>query len=57
MLALLSFSIFNFALGGTWVPLVFIYALEITPLRARHVGTAIAVGVEWAVVFVVVMTS
>jgi hypothetical protein len=54
-LALFFIFFFNFAFGGTWVPLAWIYPPEITPLRLRHVGTAIAVGAEWLFAFVVGM--
>lgn len=34
--------------------LPFLYAAEVTPLYLRHVGSALSVGMEWLMTFVVV---
>jgi sugar porter (SP) family MFS transporter len=49
--------LFEFCYGCSWCGLPFLYAAEVTPLHVRHVGSALSVGMEWLMTFVVVKTG
>ncbi|KIW75705.1 hypothetical protein Z517_10448 [Fonsecaea pedrosoi CBS 271.37] len=46
--------LFEFCYGCSWCGLPFLYAAEVTPLHLRHAGSALSVGMEWLMTFVVV---
>lgn len=46
--------LFEFSFGASWCIVPWMYAPEVTPLHVRHIGTSLAVGMEWLMTFVVV---
>ncbi|KAK5245345.1 hypothetical protein LTR07_006580 [Exophiala xenobiotica] len=56
-MATIFIFLFEFVYGCSWGGIPFLYAAEVTPLYVRHVGSALAVGMEWTMTFVVVKTG
>ncbi|KAI1625148.1 MFS transporter [Exophiala viscosa] len=53
-MAVVFIFLFDFSFGASWCIVPWMYSPEVTPLHVRHVGTAMAVGMEWLMTFVVV---
>ncbi|KAJ9497336.1 hypothetical protein H2202_007140 [Exophiala xenobiotica] len=56
-LALAMLVLFQFTVGMTWCAVPWIYAPEITPLRLRHIGSAIGPFSEWLCTFIIVQIT
>lgn len=56
-LALAMLVLFQFTVGMTWCTVPWIYAPEITPLRLRHIGSAIGPFSEWLCTFIIVQMT
>lgn len=54
IMAIFFIFFFEFTFGASWCIVPWMYAPEVTPLHVRHVGTSLAVGMEWLMTFVVV---
>ncbi|KIX96160.1 uncharacterized protein Z520_07938 [Fonsecaea multimorphosa CBS 102226] len=53
-MATVCIFLYNFCFGASWCSVPFTYIPEILPLHARAFGTAMAVGVEWLMTFIIV---
>jgi MFS family permease len=56
-MALAMLFVYEISFGMSWNSIPWLYAAEITPLRLRHVGSAVATFSEWMWTFVSLTTS